>query len=72
MSSPRRRDFGITTAGMTQAPAVYQRGAMRLLRLERKAAYFLTGSSGFLSLPSMNGLQGLALTGPGVFQTTLN
>ena len=34
--------------------------------------YFFTGSSGLLSLPAMKGLQGLALTGPGVFQTTLN
>jgi hypothetical protein len=40
------------------------------------APYFLAttfaGSSGFLSLPSMYGLHGLALTGPGVFHTTLN
>ena len=34
--------------------------------------YFLAGSSGFLSLPSMYGLHGLAFTGPGVFHTTLN
>jgi hypothetical protein len=34
--------------------------------------YFFAGSSGFLSLPSMYGLHGLAFTGPGVFQTTLN
>src|SRR4051812_23461017 len=31
-----------------------------------------SGSSFFLSLPSMKGDQGLAFTGPGVFQTTLN
>ena len=34
--------------------------------------YFFAGSSGFLSLPSMYGLHGLARTGPGVFHTTLN
>src|SRR6185312_14869892 len=31
-----------------------------------------SGSSFFLSLPSMKGDQGLAFTGPGVFHTTLN
>src|SRR5690606_38749049 len=31
-----------------------------------------SGTSFFLSLPGMNGLQGLARTGPGVRQTTLN
>ena len=34
--------------------------------------FFRSGSSSFLSLPSMYGLYGLALTGAGVFQTTLN
>ncbi len=33
---------------------------------------FPSGSSFFLSLPSMKGDQGLAFTGPGVFQTMLN
>ena len=31
-----------------------------------------SGTSFFLSLPAMNGLHGLARTGPDVFQTTLN
>ena len=34
--------------------------------------YFFSGSSFFLSLPSMYWLHGCARTGPGVFQTTLN
>jgi hypothetical protein len=40
------------------------------------APYFFSaisaGSSFFLSLPAMKGLHGCALTGPGVFHTTLN
>ena len=35
------------------------------------ATDFPSGSSFFLSLPSMNGLHGLAFTGPGVFHTLL-
>src|SRR5574343_1799473 len=34
--------------------------------------YLPSGSSFFLSLPGMYGLHGAALTGPGVFHTTLN
>src|SRR2546423_11015218 len=34
--------------------------------------HFFSGSSFFLSLPSMYGLHGFAFTGAGVFHTTLN
>jgi len=48
------------------------RGAHREALSTDQGDYFLSGSSFFLSLPGMNGLHGLALIGPRVFQTTLN
>jgi len=55
-------------------PHLFLSNKVRLLPLTGLGfrLYFLAGSSGFLSLPSMYGLHGLAFTGPGVFHTTLN
>lgn len=48
--------------------AIAWHGGSAAMRID----HFFSGSSFFLSLPSMNGLQGCALIGPLVFQTTLN
>src|SRR5690606_40611868 len=61
--SDERGPETLTPAGH-RATATAARGA--------RQDHFFSGSSFFLSLPSMNGLQGWALIGPLVFQTTLN
>ena len=62
------------TSAEVKKPHLFLSNKVRLLPVTGLGfrLYFLAGSSGFLALPSMNGLHGLAFTGPGVFHTTLN